>query len=85
MLRAGADEDDCTEQEVGEKKNPIVKEMVAEAFGTAIIVHLGCGTVCAALYKSAQVGLFQIAAGKFKVFAAFVFLFLSSVCPSLCI
>mmetsp|Transcript_17030 Transcript_17030/g.22087 ORF Transcript_17030/g.22087 Transcript_17030/m.22087 type:complete len:322 (+) Transcript_17030:111-1076(+) len=62
VLRAGAGEDDGTEQEVVAKKNPIVKEMIAEAFGTAMIVHLGCGTVCAALYKSAQVGLFQIAA-----------------------
>ena len=84
VLRAGAGEDDGTEQEVVAKKNPIVKEMIAEAFGTAMIVHLGCGTVCAALYKSAQVGLFQIAAGKFKVFTT-IFLFLSFVCLSLCI
>lgn len=73
VLRAGAGEDDGTEQEVVAKKNPIVKEMIAEAFGTAMIVHLGCGTVCAALYKSAQVGLFQIAAGKFKVFTTIFF------------
>ena len=38
------------------------REMLAEAIGTGIIVHLGCGTVCSALYKSAHTGLFQIAA-----------------------
>lgn len=37
-------------------------QMLAEAVGTFFIVHLGCGTVCSALYHSAQVGLWQIAA-----------------------
>jgi len=36
--------------------------MIAEFFGTFIIVQLGCGTVCSAIFKSAQVGLWQIAA-----------------------
>ena len=40
----------------------LVREMIAEFVGTFIIVQLGCGTVCSAVFKSAQVGLWQIAA-----------------------
>mmetsp|Transcript_3799 Transcript_3799/g.5118 ORF Transcript_3799/g.5118 Transcript_3799/m.5118 type:complete len:334 (-) Transcript_3799:153-1154(-) len=40
----------------------ILLETIAEFIGTFMLVHIGCGTVCAALYKSAQVGLWQIAA-----------------------
>ena len=39
-----------------------LREMVAEFVGTFIIVQLGCGTVCSAIFQSAQVGLWQIAA-----------------------
>jgi len=38
------------------------KKLLAEALGTFLIVHLGCGTVCSAIFHSAQVGLWQIAA-----------------------
>lgn len=38
------------------------QKLLAEAIGTFLIVHLGCGTVCSAIYKSAQQGLWQIAA-----------------------
>lgn len=40
----------------------LAQEMIAEFIGTFIIVQIGCGTVCAAIYKAAQVGLWQIAA-----------------------
>ncbi len=40
----------------------LVREMIAEFIGTFIIVQIGCGTVCSAVFKSAQVGLWQIAA-----------------------
>lgn len=43
-------------------KVQLMREMIAEFFGTYIIVQLGCGTVCAAIFKSAQAGLWQIAA-----------------------
>lgn len=39
-----------------------MRELIAEFIGTFIIVQMGCGTVCAAVFKSAQVGLWQIAA-----------------------
>merc|ERR1711874_961481 len=42
-------------------KAQLMREMIAEFFGTYIIVQLGCGTVCAAIFKSAQAGLWQIA------------------------
>lgn len=38
------------------------REFTAEFAGTFIIVQLGCGTVCSAIFQSAQVGLWQIAA-----------------------
>lgn len=38
------------------------RELIAEFVGTFIIVQLGCGTVCSAIFHSAQVGLWQIAA-----------------------
>jgi len=51
------------EQDTNVSKSPsIVKEMMAEFVGTFLIVQLGCGTVCSAIFKSAQVGLWQIAA-----------------------
>ena len=40
----------------------LAQEMIAEFIGTFIIVQIGCGTVCAAIYEAAQVGLWQIAA-----------------------
>ena len=43
-------------------KPTLVRELIAEFIGTFIIVQLGCGTVCAAVFKAAQVGLWQIAA-----------------------
>ena len=58
-LRAGATDVDASACAC---KKKLLREMLAEAIGTGIIVHLGCGTVCAAIYRSAQVGLFQIAA-----------------------
>ena len=45
-----------------QKKSPVIHEMIGEFVGTFIIVQLGCGTVCSAIFKSAQVGLWQIAA-----------------------
>jgi len=46
-----------------EKKPPtLIKEMIAEFIGTFLIVQIGCGTVCSAIFKSAQTGLWQIAA-----------------------
>lgn len=36
--------------------------LFAEALGTFLIVHLGCGVVCASLFHGAQTGLWQIAA-----------------------
>ncbi len=47
---------------VKRSKSQLVKEMIAEFFGTYIIVQIGCGTVCAAIFKGAQTGLWQIAA-----------------------
>ena len=38
------------------------QKLMAETIGTFLIVHLGCGTVCSAIYHSAQIGLWQIAA-----------------------
>ena len=60
-LRSGSSENE-SEDSVWSKRKQFFREMLAEAIGTGLIVHLGCGTVCAALYKSAQVGLYQIAA-----------------------
>lgn len=40
----------------------LTSQMIAEFIGTFMIVQIGCGTVCAAVFKSAQVGLWQIAA-----------------------
>lgn len=37
-------------------------ELIAEFIGTFLIVQIGCGTVCSAIFKSAQTGLWQIAA-----------------------
>ena len=42
-------------------KPTLAREMIAEFIGTFMIVQIGCGTVCAAIFKSAQVGLWQIA------------------------
>lgn len=39
----------------------LLREMIAEFIGTFLIVQIGCGTVCAAVFQSAQVGLWQIA------------------------
>jgi glycerol uptake facilitator protein len=39
-----------------------LQEVIAEFIGTFIIVQIGCGTVCAAVFKAAQVGIWQIAA-----------------------
>lgn len=38
------------------------RELLAEMIGVFIIVWIGCGTVCSATFKSAQTGLWQIAA-----------------------
>jgi len=38
------------------------QKLLAETIGTFLIVNLGCGTVCAAIYQNAQQGLWQIAA-----------------------
>ena len=43
-------------------KPTMARELIAEFIGTFLIVQIGCGTVCAAIFKSAQVGLWQIAA-----------------------
>jgi len=40
---------------------PLLREMFAELIGTFLLVQIGCGTVCSAIYLSAQVGLWQIA------------------------
>ena len=45
-----------------EPPKPLLRELIAEFIGTFIIVQIGCGTVCAAIFKTAQVGLWQIAA-----------------------
>lgn len=58
-LSGGAND---TADNVAPKKSLIVHEMIAEFVGTFIIVQLGCGTVCSAIFKSAQTGLWQIAA-----------------------
>jgi len=47
--------------DVTPSKSLLIREMIAEFIGTFIIVQIGCGTVCAALFKAAQVGLWQIA------------------------
>ena len=44
----------------GTSKATHFQELIAEFIGTFIIVQIGCGTVCAAIFKSAQVGLWQI-------------------------
>jgi glycerol uptake facilitator-like aquaporin len=43
------------------KKGMIWRELIAEYMGTFLIVWLGCGTVCSAIYTGAQTGLWQIA------------------------
>jgi len=43
-------------------KPSLSRELIAEFIGTFMIVQIGCGTVCAAVFKGAQVGLWQIAA-----------------------
>lgn len=43
-------------------KKKLLREMIAEFVGTFLIVQLGCGVVCAAIFESAQAGLWQIAA-----------------------
>eukprot|EP00558_Chaetoceros_sp_UNC1202_P011136 CAMPEP_0197250486 /NCGR_PEP_ID=MMETSP1429-20130617/53077_1 /TAXON_ID=49237 /ORGANISM="Chaetoceros sp., Strain UNC1202" /LENGTH=277 /DNA_ID=CAMNT_0042712329 /DNA_START=129 /DNA_END=962 /DNA_ORIENTATION=+ len=43
-------------------KPTLLREMIAEFIGTFLIVQIGCGTVCAATFKAAQVGVWQIAA-----------------------
>lgn len=53
-------EDDVRNKQKERKK--LVKEMIAEFLGTFIIVQIGCGTVCSAIFLSAQQGLWQIAA-----------------------
>lgn len=58
-LSGGADD---TADNVAPKKLPILHEMIGEFVGTFIIVQIGCGTVCSAIFKSAQTGLWQIAA-----------------------
>lgn len=40
----------------------LLREMLAEAIGTYIVVQLGLGSVVAAIYEGAHVGLFQVAA-----------------------
>lgn len=60
-LSGGGGANDGAESADG-KSNKLVKEMIAEFVGTFIIVQIGCGTVCSAIFKSAQVGLWQIAA-----------------------
>ena len=44
------------------QKTSLSRELIAEFIGTFMIVQIGCGTVCAAVFNSAQVGLWQIAA-----------------------
>eukprot|EP00587_Corethron_hystrix_P008088 CAMPEP_0113320656 /NCGR_PEP_ID=MMETSP0010_2-20120614/14400_1 /TAXON_ID=216773 ORGANISM="Corethron hystrix, Strain 308" /NCGR_SAMPLE_ID=MMETSP0010_2 /ASSEMBLY_ACC=CAM_ASM_000155 /LENGTH=330 /DNA_ID=CAMNT_0000178527 /DNA_START=72 /DNA_END=1061 /DNA_ORIENTATION=- /assembly_acc=CAM_ASM_000155 len=41
---------------------PLLRELLAETLGTFLIVHLGCGTVCSAIFTASQTGLWQIAA-----------------------
>ena len=43
------------------QKRVLLREMIAEFIGTFLIVQIGCGTVCSALFNSAQTGLWQIA------------------------
>jgi MIP family channel proteins len=47
--------------DVSPSKPLLMREMIAEFIGTFLIVQIGCGTVCAAVFKAAQVGLWQIA------------------------
>lgn len=47
--------------ETKSKKTSLSRELIAEFIGTFMIVQIGCGTVCAAVFNSAQVGLWQIA------------------------
>uniref|UniRef100_A0A7S4STA8 Aquaporin n=1 Tax=Ditylum brightwellii TaxID=49249 RepID=A0A7S4STA8_9STRA len=58
LVRAEGGEQDVESS----SKSTLLREAIAEFIGTFVIVHIGCGTVCAAIYKSAQVGLWQIAA-----------------------
>lgn len=61
--KAQAKSDAINGEGLAEKKPPtLLKEMIAEFIGTFIIVQIGCGTVCSAIFKSAQTGLWQIAA-----------------------
>jgi hypothetical protein len=49
-----------SEKASARSKTPtLVQKMMAEATGTALLVHFGCGSVCAALYTEALVGLGQ--------------------------
>ena len=57
---SGGSKDDA--DDIAKNKPTLLREMIAEFVGTYIIVQIGCGTVCAAIFKSAQVGLWQIAA-----------------------
>lgn len=60
---AKAKSDAINGEGLAEKKPPtLIKEMIAEFIGTFIIVQIGCGTVCSAIFKSAQTGIWQIAA-----------------------
>eukprot|EP00979_Chaetoceros_neogracilis_P006414 scaffold1307_cov260-Chaetoceros_neogracile.AAC.2 len=47
--------------DISSPKPSLSRELIAEFIGTFMIVQIGCGTVCAAVFKGAQVGLWQIA------------------------
>lgn len=61
-LSGGASNGSSSGSSIKRRKSELVREMIAEFFGTYIIVQLGCGTVCSAIFKGAQTGLWQIAA-----------------------
>jgi len=58
-LTGGGNDDDQSISKV--KKSILLRQMMAEFIGTFLIVQIGCGTVCSAIFQSAQTGLWQIA------------------------
>jgi len=58
----GSNDNDSLNAQSKNTKKKATAELIAEFIGTFLIVQIGCGTVCSAIFKSAQSGLWQIAA-----------------------
>lgn len=62
LATSGGGSDNNSDTTTTSSSTTLWHKLFAEALGTFLIVHLGCGTVCAALFHGAQTGLWQIAA-----------------------